>query len=264
MRAAILGVCLGHDPDQLRAYVRASTRLTHTDPRAEHGALLVALAAHHGAKHGPQGVRWETFFPEVRDAMGAMDDELQRLLAEVAKHLQQDAPAEKLAEALGLRRGVSGYVYHTVPLALYCWLRHPSDFRQAVEAVIDLGGDADSTGAIVGGLAGATVGARHSVRVDRRLAGMATISRLDDEAGRAPGRNIYRPGQPSRSRPPGTILARPRPTESVVFPDGGPAWFAASFTAVLRTAASGWRFPASPFRGGCSGLEHGYPASPRL
>jgi hypothetical protein len=46
-----------------------------------------------------------------------------------------------------------------VPLALYGWLRHPGDFRAAVEEVIDLGGDADSTGAVVGGLAGATAGA---------------------------------------------------------------------------------------------------------
>lgn len=159
MRAAILGICLGHERDQLRAYVRASTRLTHTDPRAEHGAMLVALAAYHGANHGPEGVRGQTFFQEIRDALPDIDDELQRLLTQAEKHLQEDAPAEKLADALGLRRGVSGYVYHTVPLALYCWLRHPGNFRQAVEEVIDLGGDADSTGAIVGGIVGATVGA---------------------------------------------------------------------------------------------------------
>jgi ADP-ribosyl-[dinitrogen reductase] hydrolase len=36
---------------------------------------------------------------------------------------------------------------------------HGGDFRQAVEEVIDLGGDADSTGAIVGAITGATVGA---------------------------------------------------------------------------------------------------------
>ena len=34
---------------------------------------------------------------------------------------------------MGLRRGVSGYIYHTVPAALYCWLRRPGDFRQAVD-----------------------------------------------------------------------------------------------------------------------------------
>ena len=41
MRAAILGVCLGDDRNCLRAYVRASTRPTHTDPKAERGAFLV-------------------------------------------------------------------------------------------------------------------------------------------------------------------------------------------------------------------------------
>jgi ADP-ribosyl-[dinitrogen reductase] hydrolase len=59
----------------------------------------------------------------------------------------------------GTSSGVGGYAYHTVPLALYCWLRHHNDFRWAVEEVIALGGDADSTGAVGGGIAGATLGA---------------------------------------------------------------------------------------------------------
>ena len=46
MRAALLGVCYGNDVPRLRALVRASTRITHTDPKAEYGALTVALAAH--------------------------------------------------------------------------------------------------------------------------------------------------------------------------------------------------------------------------
>ncbi len=91
--------------------------------------------------------------------MPDLDNELAGLLTSVAEHLQRDAAAAVLADALGLERGVTGYVYHTVPLALYCWLRHPGDFRAAVEEVIDLGGDTDSTGAVVGGIAGATVGA---------------------------------------------------------------------------------------------------------
>jgi ADP-ribosyl-[dinitrogen reductase] hydrolase len=74
-------------------------------------------------------------------------------------HLRRDASAVEFADTLGLRQGVSGYVYHTVPLTLYCWLRHPGNFRQAVEEVIALGGDTDSPGAVVGGIAGATLGA---------------------------------------------------------------------------------------------------------
>ena len=158
-RAALFGVCLGDDLERLRAYVRASTRLTHTDPRAERGALLVALAAHHGATQGPAGVSGPAFLASIRGGLVERDAELDGLLAKVEDHLARGAPAAELAEAMGLRRGVGGYVYHTVPLALYCWLRAPGDFRSAVEEVIALGGDADTTGAIVGGLAGATIGA---------------------------------------------------------------------------------------------------------
>ena len=52
-------MCLGQDPERLRAYIRASTRLTHTDPRAEQGALLVALAAQYASRHTPADVTAE-------------------------------------------------------------------------------------------------------------------------------------------------------------------------------------------------------------
>ena len=48
MRASILGVVIGNkaeDREKLRAFVRASSRLTHTDPKAEYGAYAVALAS---------------------------------------------------------------------------------------------------------------------------------------------------------------------------------------------------------------------------
>lgn len=54
---------------------------------------------------------------------------------------------------------MTGYVVHTVPVALYCWLRARGDFRAAVSSVIALGGDTDTTAAIVGGMVGADVGA---------------------------------------------------------------------------------------------------------
>jgi ADP-ribosylglycohydrolase len=157
MRAAILGACLGDDPDRLRAYVRASTRLTHTDPRAERGALLVAVAARHGLRHGPRADP-VAVLAALREALGEYDAESAGLLERMREHLGRDAPAAELAAALGQQRGVSGYVYRTVPLALYCWLRSPGDFRRAVEEAIALGGDTDTVGAIVGGVAGATVG----------------------------------------------------------------------------------------------------------
>ena len=59
---------------------------------------------------------------------------------------------------LGLNDGVTGYVHHTVPVCLHAWLRSPRDFERAVGDVVLLGGDSDTTGAIVGALAGASAG----------------------------------------------------------------------------------------------------------
>ena len=65
MRASLLGVCLGKDRERLRAYVRASTRLTHIDPRTKYGSFRVALAAHHRAMQGPQGVHGQDFLQKA-------------------------------------------------------------------------------------------------------------------------------------------------------------------------------------------------------
>lgn len=152
MRAAILGVCRGEDLDHLRALVRASTRLTHTDPKAEHGALAVALAAHH-ASSAPQ-----EYHAILARALGEAGGELADLVARAAESASRGETTESFAESLGLGRGVGGYVYHTVPVALHAWFRHPADFRAALLEVIRCGGDTDTTAAILGGIVGARVG----------------------------------------------------------------------------------------------------------
>lgn len=54
MRAGILGVAL-EDERELREFVRVSTRLTHTDIKAEYGALAIAIAAQLAAKQRTVG-----------------------------------------------------------------------------------------------------------------------------------------------------------------------------------------------------------------
>ncbi|WP_044243635.1 ADP-ribosylglycohydrolase family protein [Chondromyces apiculatus] len=157
MRAPVIGACLAATPARIAPAVRASTRLTHTDPRAEEGALVIALAAAHGVTRGPHGVDAPALLDELRRHVTG--DELRRALDQVADHLARGASATDLVAALGLERGVTGYMLHTVPAALFCWLQSPGDVARSVEEIILLGGDADSTGAIVGGLAGATAGA---------------------------------------------------------------------------------------------------------
>lgn len=47
-----------------------------------------------------------------------------------------------------------------MPVALYAWLRSSTDFREALTSALNCGGDTDTVGAIVGALAGASVGTR--------------------------------------------------------------------------------------------------------
>ena len=159
MRAPILGIwaaATGATPADTARFVEASTRMTHTDPRASEGALVVALAAAIAAGREPGQLTpmmiLEEILPHVRG------DELRVALQLVQSHLDQGTATQQFVESLGLRRGVTGYIVHTVPVALYCWLRWPTDFRSAVEDAVLAGGDTDTVAAIVGGLASATQG----------------------------------------------------------------------------------------------------------
>jgi ADP-ribosylglycohydrolase len=161
MRAPILGVCFGAERERLKQFVRASTRITHTDPKAECGAIAVAWAAHLAADTRtapPPGPT--TFAAEVRELIGAEPAavKLLELLDAAVKSLQTGRTTEEFAAGIGLSRGVSGYMYHTVPVALYGWLRYSDDFRTAVQSAIRCGGDTDTTAAITGALVGARVG----------------------------------------------------------------------------------------------------------
>ncbi|MCE9634968.1 MAG: ADP-ribosylglycohydrolase family protein [Planctomycetes bacterium] len=159
MRAAVVGVCHATDRSAMRSFIRASTRITHTDERAERAAFLVAFATAYAATRRADEVVPAMFLRAARTAVWDADEELSGILTVMEEHVARGVSVQEFASALGLTRGVSGYAYHTVPVALYAWLSHPGDFRAAVTDVIRLGGDTDTTGAIVGGICGAGVGA---------------------------------------------------------------------------------------------------------
>jgi ADP-ribosyl-[dinitrogen reductase] hydrolase len=158
MRSAILGVCFGGDIARLRQLVGVSTRITHIDRKAEWAALAVAVAAHVASL--PAEVSSQAFLARFGYVLG--DDskqagELLGLLEGAAQSATRGESAEDFAASLGLERGVSGYAYHTVPVALQVWLRRPDDFTAVLDA-IRCGGDTDTVAAIVGGILGARVG----------------------------------------------------------------------------------------------------------
>jgi ADP-ribosylglycohydrolase len=153
MRAALLGVFADNEA-QLVALVRASTRITHTDPRADEGALVIARAARlvaAGDTRTPQ-----EFIADI--AMITRGEELRKSLQAAATALAENKSCQEFADSRGWGTGVSGYINHTVPAALYCWAKAPQDFRQCVTNAVLLGGDTDSVAAIAGAICAANLG----------------------------------------------------------------------------------------------------------
>ena len=158
MRSAPIGAFFAFVPDQLDDYLRASTRITHTDPRALTGAKAVAhLAAWTIRENLTERPGLEDFSNLLR-SMSSQDEEWAHLLGLISTAYRQHHSVDQFAEALGLFKGVTGYVYHTVPVAVYAWYKHFGDFEQTLSAVLNCGGDTDTSGAIAGALAGAVVG----------------------------------------------------------------------------------------------------------
>jgi ADP-ribosylglycohydrolase len=156
MRSAVLGAAI-EDLELLSQFVRASTQITHTHPQAEHGALAVALAARWAASGSP--VRPSEYAAQLRLLLpGEQARRFHELIDQAAYSAAHGETAEAFAESLGLHRGVTGYVYHTVPVALQAWFRHPTDIAEAIVGVIRCGGDTDSVAAVAGGIIGCATG----------------------------------------------------------------------------------------------------------
>jgi ADP-ribosylglycohydrolase len=183
MRAPIIGVAQGDRPELLRELVQRSTRITHTDPRAEQAAYAVALAARLSAMGATNPV---DFVQQASQALppGELLDRIRRAADSVER------PTEEFAARLGLARGVTGFVLDTVPVVLHAWLRFPHDYASAVRSVIRCGGDTDTTAAIVGGIVGARVGVEGIPEAWQKLAEWPRDLRWMQRLGRELARGI--------------------------------------------------------------------------
>lgn len=157
MRAAIFGAVIA-DHEKRHAFVEASTRMTHTDPKALTGAMAVADLADWIIRYDSQTSPPHEEIIDLLLGIKPQDEAWLDLVAKMKDGWENDLPVMEFANRLGLQNGVSGYVYHTVPVAIYAWYRHFGDFRETLESVIECGGDCDTVGAIAGALAGTTVG----------------------------------------------------------------------------------------------------------
>jgi len=157
MRSPLLGIVFADDIDTMKTFVHRSTRITHTDPKAYFGALTIALAARQSVFN--QEISASEFLQLITKSLENESSlEYERLLQSVVDSVQRGESLNQFVELIGCKKGISGYIYHTVPCVIHCWLRHQQDFPNGLEELIAAGGDTDTTGAIYGAICGAGVG----------------------------------------------------------------------------------------------------------
>jgi ADP-ribosyl-[dinitrogen reductase] hydrolase len=158
MRSALIGAYFHDRPEAIERFTRASTQITHTDPKAFVGAVAVARLAAWAMRHNSEQAPSVAMISSYLSDLAPDDREWRYAIEQLSVRLLERSSVSQFAVSLNLGRGVTGYMYHTVPVAAYAWIRHYGNFRATLESALDCGGDTDTVGAIAGALAGTTVG----------------------------------------------------------------------------------------------------------
>ena len=181
MRIAPLALYFADDPEALYHAVMAASLMTHRDVRSITGALAVAFAVRRileGDARDPSLLfrvaadvaRAETrIATEFGPRVASLDEHGRSMSQAIARtEALLDIPRERALAALVeeanrhgaepiCRRPTMGFPPACIPTCLYLFLTTDS-FEEALIEVVNLGGDADSTGAILGALTGAFYG----------------------------------------------------------------------------------------------------------
>jgi ADP-ribosyl-[dinitrogen reductase] hydrolase len=139
MRCWPVALACWQDLEALLADSRLQSRVTHTHAECQAGSALVNAAIYH-LLHG------EGPAEAVARALDVAK------VPEGLKAAVEAAPSRRREELPN-----SGWVRHTVESAVW-GLRTTTTFEEALVQVVNLGGDADTAGAVVGALAGAAYG----------------------------------------------------------------------------------------------------------
>lgn len=170
MRAAIIAAYFPDHPKKRQSFTIAQSTLTHTDPKATIGALsvtelsalliksktppstqqIIHLLSNitniidnqiHGSKSAKQD--WKSITNLIQKSWNSNHTETQFLT--------------ELNQITGgsTKRGVTGYIYQSLPIAIYSGTKHNWEYKTVITNVISLGGDTDTVAAIAGAMCGA-------------------------------------------------------------------------------------------------------------
>jgi ADP-ribosyl-[dinitrogen reductase] hydrolase len=186
MRIAPVALYFTGEPEAMFDAVLAASLMTHRDIRSLAGAMAVAYAVRRlasGAEREPSLLLWlaadvaraeDRLAAKHGDAiasLGAHRHSMSQAIAHAESLLEE--PRDRAIAALveeanrhgavpGCKRPTMGFPPACIPTCLYLLMTTDS-FGEALIEVINLGGDTDSAGAILGALAGAYYGSEEAV-----------------------------------------------------------------------------------------------------
>ena len=149
MRAAPVGAYFAGDLDAVVEHAARSAAPTHAHPEGAAGAIAVAVAAASVAA-GERDPRAVLETVAARTPAGPTRAGVRRAITMLA--------AEPVAVAAELGNGSQVLASDTVPFAVWCAATHLHDYAGALWACCDVGGDIDTTCAMVGGIVVGAVG----------------------------------------------------------------------------------------------------------
>jgi ADP-ribosylglycohydrolase len=175
-RSLAIGLYLYQQPEEMVQAAYDQSWITHQDPRCLAGAVTVAgataLALTSENIEPPEFINqllsWSRpISQEFADQLGQLPRWLD-LLPEHAAGLIARAGIEESYQDNW--HGISPFVTSSVIWSLYAFLKTPDDYWETICTAIAAGGDADTTAAIAGGIAGAHLGmAQLPVHLVRQL-----------------------------------------------------------------------------------------------
>ncbi len=166
MRSAVLGIMV-EDLAELREFVSISTNITHTDPKAVEGAMVVALSAWFNAyKADYQNPDNLDSLDNTQHSKQLLEFLIQHIQCpELTGYLQSAYKAVVKGKTLNdymlsqfQQTQVTGYMYHTIPAVMFAYFKYPFEPVKGLQCLIKAGGDVDTTCAIAGGIWGVNYG----------------------------------------------------------------------------------------------------------
>lgn len=157
MRIAPAGLYL-YDVSDAELYQQAHTsaKVTHAHPIGIDGAAVLAWAIAQAVRLDPESTfPFEQFFRGLVEF--ARTAELQNQLQKVHDGIKDDVSPARVAWDWQLGNSVA--MHHSLPFALFAFLRYPQDYKECIFCAIRHGGDRDTLGAMAGAISGAYLGA---------------------------------------------------------------------------------------------------------